>query len=222
LFHRLEVALALKRFETQKLRALSINWGFPVSTLVKWIVGILGSITGAAVLVISSFFLSVSFNPLLVEVDFGKHMKWYGVFGQFGDTPHTTVVSTEEVDVVRYANLDMLLGFTKKTSNDAAGKNGRWKLMGFDVGGYRVTAYKHIEGSNSRVGVYFLRSINTNEINGHHGAEIFVGKIVQQDSSGVVAVCPYVMTDEYQSIDEIAEFYPAIRTPCGDADKIKF
>lgn len=187
-----------------------------MASFIKWALGILAALTGTAVLVISSFYLSISFNPLHIDVDFGTKSTWYGTFGQFGDTTDTTVLSTEALDIVHFKNIGLLIGYSKKDIDENPGNIGRWKLTGFEAGDYIVAAYQHVEGNNSRVGVYFLRKSQTQK-----GKEFYKGHIVEEDSSGVIAVCPYILTYNNEQRSTIESMYPEISSDCTDASKLK-
>jgi hypothetical protein len=181
----------------------------------KWALGILTGIAGTTVLIISSFYLSISLNPLHVDVDFGTKTTWYGTFAQFGDTPETTVIATEALDVVRFRNIGLIIGYTKKDPDDNPGNVGRWKLTGFESGDYIVAAYLHVEGDNSRVGVYFLKKDGSQK-----GKEFYRGHIVEQDSSGVIAVCPYIFTTAWESRERITSMYSGILSACVDTKNL--
>jgi hypothetical protein len=186
-----------------------------VNSFIKWTIGILGGIAGTSVLIISSFYLSVLFNPLHLLVDFGTKSTCYGTFGQFADTPATTILGSETLELVHFKNIGLVVGYSKKTNDDPAGRKGRWQLTGFEGGDYVVAAYEHIEGDNQRVGVYFLKKSQTAT-----GSEFYRGHLVEEDSSGVIAVCPYVLTNDDKSLDDIESMYPAIKSPCTDTTKL--
>lgn len=180
-----------------------------MSSLMKWIGGVvLGLFGGMTFLIISSFYLSVSFSPLIVSMDFGVKKTVYGIFGQFGTT-QATERALETVDFIYYRNISFIAGYSKSSSPSVpAGR--RWQLAGYVVGDYVFAAYQTVQEENSGIGVYILKKIPDPK----RQQDVYVGYIIAKDSNEVFTRCPYVGTFAPITVPEAEAEFPSIKANC--------
>lgn len=177
----------------------------------KWVGGIcIGLIGGVTILTISSFYLALTFKPLIINMDFGVQRSLYGVFGQFGTTPKTER-ATEKVDVIYYQNISFVSGYSNRTSNDPSFPGGRqWRLAGFIVNDFITASYQTLGENNSGFGVYILKRISDSE----QQKDFYIGYIIAKDSSGEITKCPYVGSFSPISISEAEARFPSLKSEC--------
>ena len=176
---------------------------------IRWLVGIvLGFFGGMTVLVISSFYLAISFSPLFVSMDFGVKRTVYGIFGEFGTT-QVTERASETADFIYYQNISFIAGYSKSSSPSIpAGR--RWQLAGFVVGNYVFAAYQTVQENNSGIGAYILKKIPDPK----RQQDVYVGYIIANDSTGVISRCPYLGSFTPITVADAESEFPSIKKNC--------
>jgi len=178
-------------------------------SLIRWVGGVLlGLLGGMTILVISSFYLAISFSPLMLSMDFGVKRTVYGIFGQFGTTPVTERVS-ETVDLIYYQNISFIAGYSK-SSNTSMPAGRRWQLAGFVVGEYVFAAYQTVQENNSGVGAYLLKKIQ----DPRRQKDFYIGYLIANDSTGAVTRCPYLGSFDPMGISDAEAEFPGIKRDC--------
>ena len=180
-------------------------------TWIRWLIGVIvGFFGGMTILVISSFYLSITFKPLVVSMDFGTKRTVYGIFGQFGNTP-ITERGSEEIDLIFYGTISLVAGYSHRTSSSATVHGGRkWQLVGFVVGNHMMAAYQTVGEINSGIGAYILKRIP----DPLRQRDVFIGYIIANDSTGAITRCPYLGTFDPISIADAESQFPSIKRDC--------
>jgi hypothetical protein len=183
-------------------------WGWIVR-IGAFVLGIFGGMT---ILVVSSFYLAISFSPLVLSMDFGVKRSLYGIFGQFGDT-QVTERSSETVDLIYYQNISFIAGYSK-SANPSTPAGRKWQLAGFVVGDYVFAAYQTVQENNSGVGAYLLKKVHDTR----RQQDFYVGYLIANDSTGVISRCPYVGSFAPMQISDAEIEFPSIKRDCAIID----
>jgi hypothetical protein len=179
-------------------------WGW-----IKWLGAFVGGLVGGmTILVISSFYLAISFSPLLVTMDFGVKRIVYGIFGQFGSTQDTVRVS-ETMDLTYYHNISFIAGYSKST-NPWMPAGRRWQLAGFVVGDYVFAAYQTVQENDSGIGAYLLKKVPDSK----GQQDVYVGYLIANDTNDVITRCPYLGSFTPIQVAEAEDAFPSIKRNC--------
>jgi len=179
-------------------------WGW-----IRWLGGfVAGLLGGMTILVISSFYLAVSFSPLVLSMDFGVKRIVYGIFGQFGNT-QATVRASEVMELTYYHNISYIAGYSK-SSNPLMPAGRRWQLAGFVVGEYVFAAYQTVEENDSGIGAYLLKKVPDSK----GEQDVYVGYLIENDTNGVITRCPYLGSFAPLQIADAEINYPSIKRNC--------
>jgi hypothetical protein len=160
------------------------------------------------ILVISSFYLAISFSPLVLSMDFGVKRVVYGIFGQFG-TAQVTDRASETMELTYYHNISLISGYSKSSSPlMPAGR--RWQLTGFVVGDYVFAAYQTVQENDSGIGAYLLKKVP--DPKGEQ--DVYIGYLIANDTNGVITRCPYLGSFAPIRVADAEIAFPSIKRNC--------